>query len=428
EAVKKTIGIMLAAGVIALNYSSPLRLFRNVPGSLNLHRGQSISLPLGLPSGWLTVENEGDELIRFSQTATTGDAVFTADALEIYPEECGQTALSLTLFGIIPIKNVSVHVFPEMTLVPGGQPIGVSLYTEGILVVGISDLLSGDGTTRRPAQEAGLQPGDIILEAEGKPLTDAKSLSDIIQGCAGAPARLKVRRGDRTLNLSITAVRDGQDGIYRMGMWVRDSSAGVGTLTFYDAAYGTYGALGHAIKDMDTDTVLDVREGTIQYSNIIDIQQGERGTPGELRGIFFSGDVAIGNIRLNTPFGLFGDALEPITNPLYPDPIPVASHSEVHTGPATLLTTIDSEGIREYSCRIIRVFSQDRPAIKSMVIEIDDPELLAKTGGIVQGMSGSPIIQDGKLAGAITHVFINDPTKGHAVFVEWMLMQSIPDE
>ncbi|MEI6100486.1 MAG: SpoIVB peptidase, partial [Eubacteriales bacterium] len=208
--------------------------------------------------------------------------------------------------------------------------------------------------------------------------------------------------------------------VYRLGVWVRDSTAGVGTLTFYDQETGGYGGLGHAITDLDTGEELSVREGEIISSNIIDVVRGQAGMPGELKG-YFNANNGIGSILKNSEFGIYGLCYNKITNPLYPDGIYVAKQSEVHEGPAKLLSTVDDKGVKAYDCTISNVVLQNEPTQKSFLITITDPELLKKTGGIVQGMSGSPVIQDGKLIGAVTHVFVNDPTKGYGIYIEWML-------
>ena len=205
-------------------------------------------------------------------------------------------------------------------------------------------------------------------------------------------------------------------------MWVRDSTAGVGTLTYYDPESGGYGALGHAITDVDTGVMFPVGEGAVYKNKVVSISRGQKGTPGELTGEFFENAVELGSIEKNTPFGVFGSAdAEMIGDAHYPEGLPVAGRGEVRTGSAQILSTVDGFGVKAYDCEIEKVYSQSSPEARSMVIRITDPELLGKTGGIVQGMSGSPIVQDGKLVGAVTHVLVNDPTRGYGIFIENML-------
>jgi stage IV sporulation protein B len=208
---------------------------------------------------------------------------------------------------------------------------------------------------------------------------------------------------------------------YRLGIWVRDSTAGVGTLTFYDPESRCFGALGHAITDVDTGVLLSVKNGEIMQSTIIDVKQGRRGEPGELKGVFSGRQRVIGNILRNTQYGIYGKMYRSLPKFYFDQPLPVCSQYDVQVGKASILTTVDEEGIKEFEIQIIKVNIQQHPSSKGMVIEITDPELLERTGGIVQGMSGSPIIQNGRIVGAITHVFVNDPKKGYGIFIEWML-------
>ena len=221
--------------------------------------------------------------------------------------------------------------------------------------------------------------------------------------------------------VSVEPALDPADGAYRLGAWVRDSTAGIGTLSFYDPESGAFGALGHAITDVDTGIVLPVGYGGIYESSVVDISKGKSGEPGELLGQFFDAETQLGEVTSNTDYGIFGTMNEEVANPLYPDGLPVGTRADVHTGPAQLLTTLADGEVRAYDCEIVKLNDQSAPATRSMVIKVTDEELLQATGGIVQGMSGSPIVQDGKLVGAITHVFINDPTQGYGVYIEWML-------
>ena len=195
----------------------------------------------------------------------------------------------------------------------------------------------------------------------------------------------------------------------------------MGTLTFYDPASKKFAGLGHAITDVDTGKLLTVKDGEIVESEILEVVKGEEGEPGELRGSFGSNDEVIGYIKKNTDYGLYGNAAGELENKLYHNAIPAAKRDEVKVGDATLLCTLDDSGVKEYSCQIVKVTPQNSPAQKSFIVKIDDEELLGITGGIVQGMSGSPVIQDGKLIGAVTHVFVNDPTQGYGIYLDWML-------
>ncbi len=417
--IKCVVGYVLCGLVLALNYSPPVRSFFQLPDQLNLLQGQVQQLNIGLPVPLLA--SDADVLRVEGETLETTRVWQNGSTVELDPQSVGTSTLELSLFGKIPLKRISVTVVPQQTLVPGGQSIGVSLYTQGTLVVGRSDIVTANGEAVNPAKEADLRPGDVIVAINDIEIENSAQLAEVVAEYGQSPLHLQVLRGGNAVSLAISAVRDQQDGQLRLGIWIRDSTAGVGTLTFYNPSDGTFGALGHPITDVDTGTTLSVKDGEIVNSRIIDVKIGERGSPGELHGLFTGNGTGIGRIDRNTQFGIYGETYAPVENQLYTTPIPVGSQSAVHTGHATILTTVDDEGVKEYDCEIIKVTRQSSPAAKGMVVQITDPELLQKTGGIVQGMSGSPILQDGCIVGAITHVFISDPTKGHGIFIEWML-------
>jgi len=237
-----------------------------------------------------------------------------------------------------------------------------------------------------------------------------------------------VLRGENRLQLTLTPKRDGQSGEYRIGAWVRDSTAGVGTLSFYgeirEGEGMRYGALGHAVTDLDTQQVLTVGNGEIMLADVVAVRRGQAGNPGELKGSFLQENRVIGSIARNNVYGLYGSISEPPAHPLYPDGLPIGRRDAVHTGPASILCTVGPEGMEEYSVEIVEVARQSAPAQRSMVLKVTDDRLLERTGGIVQGMSGSPILQDGRLIGSVTHVFVNDPEMGYGLFIEWMLQEA----
>lgn len=421
ERLKKTIGCLLAAVILTINFSAPVRNFFSLPQEISLQQGQIEDLNVGFP---LPLAASDTNVLQIN-SETLGTKVWQSGSrVELVPQSCGTSRLKLSLFGVIPLKNIVVTVTPQISLIPGGESIGVSLYTDGTLVVGRSDVVAQGGEVRSPARDADLRPGDVIKQINGIKIENSSQLADIVSKYGDSPLHLSVDRDGQTVGVTISAVRDDQDGKFRLGIWIRDSTAGVGTLTFYNPVNGRFGALGHPITDVDTGTLLSVKDGEIIHSKIIDVKIGEKGTPGELRGYFPGEGMGMGAIDKNTKFGIFGDSYGKIVNPLYSKPLPVGGQATAHTGPAKILTTIDDSGVREFDCNIIKITRQSEPAAKGMVIEITDKELIEKTGGIVQGMSGSPIIQDGYIIGAVTHVFISDPTKGHGVFIEWMLQNS----
>jgi stage IV sporulation protein B len=346
------------------------------------------------------------------------------DPLSIEPQSQGNISLNLKLLGIIPIKQINVSVTSQKSLIPGGNSIGVSLYTKGALVVGTSEVVDRLGIAHYPAMEAGLLPGDVIESVNGITVNDANHLSQLINKAKGKGVDLECRRGNHLFITSIEPVKDANDDKYRLGLWVRDSTAGVGTLTFYDPQTRYFGALGHAITDVDTGALLMVKGGEIMQSQIMDIKIGKKGLPGELVGNFTGNRKVLGSIIKNTTFGIYGKMSRNLPDFYYDKAMPIANRHNVKPGKASILTTIDDRGIQEYDIEIVKVNQQTVPSAKGLVIKITDPVLLEKTGGIVQGMSGSPILQNGRIVGAVTHVFVNDPQKGYGIFIEWMLAEA----
>ena len=331
----------------------------------------------------------------------------------------GTYNLEFRLMGLIPVKKMKVQVLPETRLVPGGHSLGVKLRPEGVIVVGFASIIDDKGIRHQPAQEAGIQVGDTILKVEDKNIFQAEQLSNVVNNKRSIA--LTVKRKDKILTIDIKPVKS-STGIYQIGLWVRDIAAGVGTLTFYDPNTGLYGALGHIISDADTGKIIEVGNGEIIRARVASISPGRKNQPGEKRGVFINEEQIIGNIISNTPFGIFGKSYYPFENPLY-STLPVATINQVQEGKATILTVVEGEKIEEYDIEIQKITQQSYPNGKGMIIKIVDQELIKRTGGIVQGMSGSPIIQNGYIVGAVTHVFVNDPTKGYGIFLEWMLQE-----
>ncbi|NLO81593.1 MAG: SpoIVB peptidase [Clostridiales bacterium] len=421
---KKALGILLAVIFLLVNYSPFIRNIKDIPSELQIFEGDIHILNFGLP---FIVKIEGDNVdaLKFNGSSLKDQANFNMkEPLTIQTVNIGSAELVFKLFGILPIKQMKIEVQPVKKIFPGGNSIGVSLYTQGALVVGISEVMDPEGFIHYPAGEAGLRPGDVIERVNGVYVENAEHLSELVNQLKDNGVELDVRRGNIIFKTHINPAIDHHDNKYRLGIWVRDSTAGVGTLTFYDPENGCFGALGHAITDLDTGTLLSVKNGEIMESKIIDIKQGKRGEPGELKGVFSGKQKLIGSILRNTQYGIYGKMYKPLPSFYYDEPLPICYQHDVRPGKASILTTVDDRGIREFDVQIKKINYQQRPNSKGMVIEITDPELLELTGGIVQGMSGSPIIQNGRIVGAITHVFVNDPKKGYGIFIEWMLEES----
>ncbi|MCL2513172.1 MAG: SpoIVB peptidase [Oscillospiraceae bacterium] len=320
----------------------------------------------------------------------------------------------ISLFGLIPVKTAQIRVNERYYAVPSGEIFGLRLYTDGVIVIATEDIVR-DGITVNPAEKAGIQKGDIVKTINGAKITKASQLSEILEKCGGDDMILAVKRGNLEFNVTLSPVASDFDGRYKAGLWVRDSSAGIGTLTFYDRQTGVYAGLGHAVCDVDTFDVLPISGGDILTARLSGIYKGSNGSIGELCGTF--GDKVIGSLEINGNSGVYGKLID---IPADGAELPVASKQEVRTGPAQIISTIDDSGPQYYNIEIIKVNPGTDSNEKNMTVRVTDERLLEKTGGIVQGMSGSPIIQEGMLAGAVTHVFLNNCKEGYAIFAENM--------
>lgn len=403
---KKRKWMLGTAAAVALVLGSPqVQAIGELPDKVSLTAGSNTILSFALP---------------VSARLESGDTQATLTKMEDGVEICaggetGTAKLFLRLLGLVPVKQVDVEVSDELRLIPGGKSVGIAIETEGLMVVGASDL----GNSASPARRAGLKPGDIITQVNGQDVRTAEEFAAQLH--PGETEVLTVRRGDETIELQLVPGRDPRDGSTRIGAWVRSSTAGVGTLTFVNPETGEFAALGHAISDIDTGVTLPVAEGGIYESRIVQINRGEKGLPGEIVGDFIGEAQEIGEITDNNDFGIYGASYAGNVEELpYAEGLPIGTRSQMHTGPAQVLTTLDEE-VQAFDCEIEHIEKSGSDGMRSIVVHITDDALIGRTGGIVQGMSGSPIIQDGKLIGAVTHVFVNDPTRGYGVGIETML-------
>ena len=407
--IKRILGWVIAAALMALNYTPSAVAFKLLPEKIYIVPGETAQLP---DIGGLIVLKDDGAAVSALQDQRLSDVDPQSEAQKLEYE----------LLGIVPVKSVSVVRRERKFIVPGGCSGGVTMFTKGALVVGVSDIITNTGEAYNPCKAAGLMPGDVVEKVDGVTIKSKEHLSELVERAKGASIELEILRKGQKIKLSIVPVMDNQEGEYRLGFWARDSTAGVGTMTFYDPDTGHYGALGHAVTDLDTKERLHLKNGELVQSDIVDIRHGSKGTPGELKGSFESARLKLGTIDKNTEFGIFGKLYKPYKNPIYSEPLPVAAQDEVKIGPAEILTTING-GAKAFACEIERISPQSKPSPKGMIVRITDADLLSATGGIVQGMSGSPIIQSGRIVGAVTHVFVNDPTRGYGMFIEWMLEQ-----
>ena len=309
------------------------------------------------------------------------------------------------------------------SLIPVGQTVGVTLDMKGVTVVDTTDIEDKNGEISSPAEKAGIKIGDVIETIDGKPVSSAEDLEKIITGKDGTELKLQIRRGDKEKECVVTPVLSGAEGVYRLGIWVKDAASGIGTVTYLNPETKEFGALGHGIAETPESQPISAKGGEIMDAKIVSIQKGGKGQPGELVGVFTEEDKKLGTVLANTPAGLKGIAEKEESFKTVMDAVPVASREEVETGDAEILSNVEEGKIEKFQVEIQKI-NKDTDNPKGMVIKVTDPNLLEKTGGIVQGMSGSPIVQNGKLVGAVTHVFVNDPTRGYGIFIENMLAEA----
>ena len=319
------------------------------------------------------------------------------------------------VFGVIPLKKVSVDMFADIALCPGGMPFGVKLYTDGVIVAGITGVDTEEGK-KMPAGDSGLKVGDIINAIDGKAVNTTEEISSAIEQCGGNTVTFTVTRNGKNVKVDISPVYSKTDNKYRVGVWLRDSTAGIGTVTFIYPENNSFAGLGHGICDVDTGGILPLRKGNVVDVTIKGITKGVAGSPGELKGTFSPGKI--GSLIGNTTCGVYGMLSEKIDTS-HSEPLKIGLKDELKLGDAEIFCTVNDK-IDRYSAEIIKIGNKDAEQ-KNFVIRITYERLLDATGGIVQGLSGSPIIQNGKLVGAVTHVLVNDPTKGYGIFIENML-------
>ncbi|MBZ2173762.1 SpoIVB peptidase [Schnuerera sp. xch1] len=390
------------------------------PAEIKIAKGEDKNIDILLPFS-LNVSNNEDTIVQSTYNQYSNKSF--KKSYKIDGIDAGEAVFELKLLGLIPVKKFDVNVVNRQELIPGGNAIGVRLNTKGVLVVAVTDVLGVNGSRYNPAKEAGIKPGDSILEINTIKVKDAQHVVKLLNKIKDEKVKILLDRNNIKYEIEVTPIKSMQDNCYRLGIWVRDKTAGIGTLTFYDTNNKVFGALGHGITDMDTGNLLNVKYGKILNAKISNIEQGKKGSPGEIRGVFYETENELGQIIKNSPYGIFGEITDEFIESNNTKPIPIGFKEEVKEGKAHILTTIDDNKIDKFEIEIVKLQSQLYPDQKSMTIKITDKRLLKKTGGIVQGMSGSPIIQDGKLIGAITHVFINDPSKGYGIYIEWMLDQ-----
>jgi len=394
--LKKSLCCIFATSVVL--FVIYLDILSGFPTKIILHENQAHNSYLGLG---VSVRDIPEEVCTTSNNTLT-------------PKKCGTYDATLSAVSI-PFRKVTVTVTKPQELTSSGELIGLKIFNKGLIVTNLAPV-SCEGNEISPAQKAGLLPGDVVIAINGKTPKTSEDVSALLT----STTRITFIRNNKEKSVTLSPVTDDSDGKLKLGLWVRDSSAGVGTLTFINQENFTYGALGHGISDSDTGIIFDVASGSIEKSNVLSVTKGKRGVPGQISGSFSGTDEISGTVEKNCEAGIFGKLLPHciISGKSYP----IGVMSQVKAGDATILSAVDGE-VKEYKIKILRTMPYGSTT-KGLSIEITDPELLNKTGGIVQGMSGSPILQNGKLIGAVTHVLVNDPTRGYGIFIENMLSEA----
>ncbi|MDC3415473.1 SpoIVB peptidase [Aquibacillus salsiterrae] len=412
KAIRNGIGILLLVAFLCIPFITPVQTYLSIPNQITTFNSNN---PISVPAMGRNVK---------VKSSNSNEVIQAMNSSEFETVANGESNIVYELAGL-PIKKVNVDVLEDFKVIPGGQSIGVNLQTLGVLVVG-HHLVKTDEGEVSPGEDAEIKVGDTILSINDQEISSMKDVAPFVKeaGEKGESLSVEVKRGKETFTTDLKPYLDKRDNEYRIGLYIRDSAAGIGTMTFYDPKSKKYGALGHVISDMDTRKPIEINDGTIVRSTVKSINKGSNGTPGEKRAEFSAKEGVIGNITENTPFGVFGKLNKQISNGKWNKPMPIALSNEVEEGPAKILTVVEGEKVEEFDVKIINSVPQKYPETKGMIVKITDKELLEKTGGIVQGMSGSPIIQNGKVIGAVTHVFVNDPTSGYGVFIEWMLNEA----
>lgn len=380
-------------------FGAVIYLNGSISDNYKIKKGDGLTFNTAVP---ITAEYEG---LKLSQTGKT--------------EQIGEEFdVKLKAFGIIPFSTVNVEVVDELHVSVLGTPFGMKLYTDGVLVIDITTVETVSGIIS-PGEDAGVKKGDYILSADGKQVLTNEELSAAVAASGGNRIKLVIKRGGTQKTVYVTPALSKETNSYRIGLWVRDSSAGIGTLTFYSPATGIVCGLGHGVCDEDTGDLLELKNGEIVSAEIVSVEKGSSGSPGQLKGRFTYS--TIGKFDCNSEKGVYSVLKGKLGFSRLTE---TALKQEVKDGDAQILCTVDGREPQLYSCRIKKRSSAYLSATQNMTVTVTDPELLKLTGGIVQGMSGSPILQNGKLIGAVTHVLIDDPTTGYAIFAENMLKEA----
>ena len=387
----------------------------NIPNSIILFKNEDLNIKTIFG---INILDENGEKVNLKDKKIVKTSSNTNQKLEKATEKLN---LQVSFLNKIKLKEISVNIIPETYVVPMGNTVGLKLYTNGVLVVGMSEIQTQDKKQSKPYKDTGIEEGDMIVSVDKNEVTCTAGLIEEINQSDGEEVEIQYVRNGEVYTTNIKPIKT-TDNEYKLGLWVRDTAAGVGTISLYEPSTGMFAALGHGISDIDTDELIDIATGNLVTTNIVSVVKGEKGKPGEIRGTIEK-QTNVGEISKNTSFGIFGKLNN--LNALNVDvsnKLKVALRDEIQLGDAKIICSVNNKK-KEYDIKIEKLFLNNNENNKSMVIKVTDEELLEETGGIIQGMSGSPIIQNNKFVGAVTHVLVNDPTMGYGVFGDIMIKQ-----
>lgn len=384
-----------------------------IPDTLRVFAGEEQHVAFRVPVSGSIYDQSAKEVMSFPVT----------NAVTILAGRNQAFQMQLKLFGVLPIRDVDLKVADKTCVYPGGEPIGIYMKTNGAMVIGIGEFIGADGMKYAPAKYL-LKEGDYVLSVNEEPVLGKKELMEKIRSSEGRALQIIIQRDGEEIPMTVTPKAD-ERGVYKLGIWIRDNAQGVGTMTFFDKE-GAFGALGHGINDVDTGSLMKLQYGELYHTDIVGIRPGDTGAPGEMTGLIsYREEHKIGDISQNTEHGIFGTLNQPFQDKMaqyHPicEEVPIANKQEIEKGPAIILSAIDGS-VQPYEISIERINYSDLARRRELELVVTDRSLIEMTGGIIQGMSGSPILQNGKLIGAVTHVLVNDPTKGYGIFIEEML-------
>ncbi len=403
---KKIIGVLLAFVFVLIANQIPYTEIINLPPVVTIAQSDIENINNNKTFGaFVSVQPEGSV-----QASINGD--ISVDSI------------TFKLFGFLNLKTVDVNVLQKGDVYVGGNVVGFSLNSEGVIIVGSNSVLTKDGR-KNTTEGSNVKVGDSIVEIEGQKIEEVSDISKVInkEENKGKSLKMKLVRKGKKMDSKITPALDNSSKKYKMGLWVRDDVTGVGTLTYVRKDNGRFGSLGHAIADTQTKRPVSIDKGEMFKASVVGLKKAGKGNPGELKGLFLQGKNVLGKVDKNNKFGVFGK-IEGMSAKFNSEScLGIGGRLTARPGKAKIRSCIDGKTIEEFDIQIIKTNYQSNSKEKSMVIKVTDKDLIAKTGGIVQGMSGSPIIQNGKVVGAVTHVFVNDPKKGFGVYLDWMIDQ-----